>query len=397
MKDLYRRYELIILRSPFFLAPTTLLVPRQFYANLYENVIFWVIVSLGLILLSAYLRIKVWNWEKKNLMSSFAFVVYLVFMFLSVVFSMNFFVSLGFFVLNFSFFLIFTSSGQLLSSNNLRKNVLLMILSVISFLCLISFFNTVIRRYVNYESEGLSYMWIYWGHNHLAALLLIGIPVNAFFIYRYYKFKLARILLGLLLFFLCYSLLISYSRGALLSLLVSFGLAIFFFRRKIGIYFSKGTLVLTLFFLSIIVLSLLHIVSNKSITGIKSRFYHWDRGVSIFMTQPLFGAGVGTYGVVSLEGKPSKSSFAHNSFIQTLAETGLFGAAAFLFILGLVIKRCMEKIVQPVFNERGYLDIVISVSVLALLINELWDFDLLIPSMGLIFWLLVGLLFASED
>jgi O-antigen ligase len=112
----------------------------------------------------------------------------------------------------------------------------------------------------------------------------------------------------------------------------------------------------------------------------------------IFLAHPLAGTGLGTLVTVY----PRYASFyngltvdhAHNDYLELLADTGIVGGACGLFFIGFLIWRGLAGLQ----SARGSLARAIIAGSLAacggLLLHSLVDFNLHIPSNGLIFLLL---------
>lgn len=68
------------------------------------------------------------------------------------------------------------------------------------------------------------------------------------------------------------------------------------------------------------------------------------RGLTIFASRPILGVGVGMFTVAEgqLPGRIGKWNAAHNTLLQVAAETGIFGAIAFLALLIAAYKNCLR-------------------------------------------------------
>lgn len=66
------------------------------------------------------------------------------------------------------------------------------------------------------------------------------------------------------------------------------------------------------------------------------RTVFFEDGLKIFMRSPVFGLGLGSYenGIKSVQSFYYETKYAHNHYIQTMAETGLVGLVLFLLALG---------------------------------------------------------------
>ena len=66
------------------------------------------------------------------------------------------------------------------------------------------------------------------------------------------------------------------------------------------------------------------------------RFVFFEDGLKLFRRSPVYGLGLGAFenGVRSVQSFRYDTKYAHNHYIQTLAETGVVGLALFLGLLG---------------------------------------------------------------
>lgn len=67
------------------------------------------------------------------------------------------------------------------------------------------------------------------------------------------------------------------------------------------------------------------------------RTVFFEDGLKIFARSPIFGLGLGSYenGIMSVQSFFYETKYAHNHYIQTLAETGVIGLVLFLALLGI--------------------------------------------------------------
>lgn len=99
------------------------------------------------------------------------------------------------------------------------------------------------------------------------------------------------------------------------------------------------------------------------------------------------GSGPGTlefiYGKYKVLGA-EETKYAHNDYLQILAETGIFG---FLFFLGFLFSLLKDALRV----KKGYLEWAIFAGLLAFLLNSLFDFNFYTPSLFFLFWLWCGM------
>lgn len=81
-------------------------------------------------------------------------------------------------------------------------------------------------------------------------------------------------------------------------------------------------------------------ISNLRTRSVTERFLMWDSAFNMFKDNPVFGVGYGQYKFayqneyISPKAREKTQEHAHNNVIQMLAECGIVGAAAFIFLWG---------------------------------------------------------------
>ena len=141
------------------------------------------------------------------------------------------------------------------------------------------------------------------------------------------------------------ALLVSFSRGAYLSLFIYYGLCSLF-------YFTKGTSrkkrFIRLFICTVAISSIALLPDKASLTttlsatsttsqkrSITGRYKKWGEAIALFKENLVYGTGGGNYGkssdlFVKQDGL-SLSNRSTNSYLQLIVEKGLVGASAYLF------------------------------------------------------------------
>lgn len=81
-------------------------------------------------------------------------------------------------------------------------------------------------------------------------------------------------------------------------------------------------------------------ITNMQMQSNSERLLMWESAFRMFEDHPIFGVGYGQYKFayqneyISSEARERSQVHAHNNFIQMLAECGIVGAAAFIFLWG---------------------------------------------------------------
>lgn len=139
-----------------------------------------------------------------------------------------------------------------------------------------------------------------------------------------------------------------------------------------------------------------------------SRRMHYDISARIFSDNMITGTGPGTYGfmlpdyiktktLLDLYYRP-KTVHAHNEYLQIMAEMGFLGIAAFLWILLVFFYSSYRIAINSRKNpEKRNLTIALTAGIIAVLIQNIFSVSLRYPAVTVFFWLLMGLVFASEN
>lgn len=110
-------------------------------------------------------------------------------------------------------------------------------------------------------------------------------------------------------------------------------------------------------------------------------FECWEVGAQIAMNHPLFGAGNGAFEVAAPLVMPSWGvglvAYAHNGFVQVLAELGLVIGGGVLLLAGAGFVRLVHR------GRRSVAATAASVGLVVLLVQNLVDFSLWVPGVAL--------------
>ena len=175
-----------------------------------------------------------------------------------------------------------------------------------------------------------------------------------------------------------FALLLTKSIGAFLSLF--FGLIVYLYLRKK----LKGPHLIFLFGLFLLIIFIFfwrfwgqreH--TNPAFSAVM-RLGYWRQTLEIIKEHPLTGTGLGNFNL-------SFSRYAHNSYLQILAETGIFGLFSFMWLIFCIFKVAIKK--ACVSKNQACL---ISSGMIFLLHNFL-DFTLFLPEVFFIWWVIMGL------
>jgi len=118
-----------------------------------------------------------------------------------------------------------------------------------------------------------------------------------------------------------------------------------------------------------------------------NRLFWWKTALKMMAAHPLTGIGIGCFGSAyeCFKSGGLSTLYAHNYFLQTGAETGIIGMAALIWFLIEALKK-KSAVNIPLFS-----------GVCAVLIQNLFDYNLCIPANAVLFWVMLGMMQKEES
>jgi O-antigen ligase len=214
------------------------------------------------------------------------------------------------------------------SFENYNRNVNFAIISYASIW--LSFFMVIVglAEYFNGRLMGLGI------DNPIWYGRLLGIPILAALFFGKNSFlKWLTIIIGLILVYQ------TGSRAVLLGLILCF--FIYGHHRK---KFSRLLYIIIPLGISVIAIYLVATEGYGNVHSVAHRLAYWKVGLEMFYQSPLFGMGIGNFGLAY--GDINILKYPHNLLIEILAELGLFGFILFILFILSVFKNS---------NKRGFL------------------------------------------
>jgi O-antigen ligase len=134
--------------------------------------------------------------------------------------------------------------------------------------------------------------------------------------------------------------------------------------------------------------------STEALTA-EGRMDLWRETLYLIADYPLVGSGLGAYESAfqkyKVSGPTLSDPYAHNDYLQALAELGSIGFAIFSAFSGLVLWRTVRVARQLTAPETRLLALACLGSISAILIHSLVDFNLYIPANAIVFSWVLGI------
>lgn len=174
-----------------------------------------------------------------------------------------------------------------------------------------------------------------------------------------------------------------------------------------GLAFYALRSVRTLTYLLVIVAVLALILGSSG--GLKGEFLRriqeiptdnridvWKTTLNMVKAYPVVGVGAGVFPYVyeryMVEGAPPGITFAHNIFLNVLAEMGVIGLAAFLVLMFVTGRAAMRLRNTGVAFHRALV-----AAFLGVMVHQQVDIPILMVDVGFLFWLIVGMITAYSS
>lgn len=242
------------------------------------------------------------------------------------------------------------------------------------------------------DNPGMRWYATFYWPNPFAAFLLLVLPLETV---RLACARTARDALGhgILAMLLATAMVLTYSRGAWLSLLCVAPIALRLFRPP-----SWSAAVLRLVIVALLVSGAVMFLTRTptsarvgqgvaaraaSITrpddmSIQGRINFWRAAVLIFRDHSLLGTGPGTFGAVHPRYQRDVRFYArdaHNIYVQALAEMGIPGGVAWGLLVLAIVRVWSRMLHQSIGGESHVLILGAGLGVLAFLIHSAMDMD----------------------
>lgn len=122
--------------------------------------------------------------------------------------------------------------------------------------------------------------------------------------------------------------------------------------------------------------------------GDSDRFRYWQAALSMFRENPFLGKGLGTFMARFSEYLPGTNiSYAHNCYLQIMAESGIFSLLAFLGSIFMVLNNGIKRF----FSERDPVILGGVCGLVGFLVHSFFEVNLYSLPLAALFWLWLGI------
>ncbi|MBP2662847.1 MAG: putative bicarbonate transporter, IctB family [Firmicutes bacterium] len=207
-----------------------------------------------------------------------------------------------------------------------------------------------------------------------------------------------KILMFMLVTVLGICLVLTYSRGAWLSIVVVAAICGRFYNRKVLWLFVIIPVVA--FFCHDAVMERIMSIFNPTDTSSTLRIALWESTIAMILDNPLFGIGWGAYWLVYpeydffLNNPAARIVHAHNMYLHIAAEIGIPGLLVFLAVIYGHTKKAVDILRQT--NNRWVAGLMLGImsAVLGLAVNGFTDYIMFNVQLSMLFWLLNAVIIA---
>jgi len=126
--------------------------------------------------------------------------------------------------------------------------------------------------------------------------------------------------------------------------------------------------------------------------GGSGRFSYWEKAIKVIHSSPIYGTGLNTYSrIIRRDPDSNLWAYAHNSYLQLTAETGLLGLSCFLWMLFVLLWYGFNFCKQ--INDSWQLTILQGIlsGLIGFLVQSFFDNTFYTVQLGVLMWLIFGL------
>lgn len=205
----------------------------------------------------------------------------------------------------------------------------------------------------------------------------------------------SKVILAALVILFGGCLVLTYSRGAWLSVLAIVGMYGILCNRKI--FWLLLVVPIVGFFAHDALLERIMSITNPTDTSSTLRIALWESTIAMIMDKPFFGIGWGAYWMVYpdydffINNANTKIFHAHNMYLNIAAEIGIPGLFAFLVMTYGHFRLALSSVKRAAYHSSGVMLGIVG-AIWGLIVNGFTDYVLFNIQLSMLFWLLNALI-----
>jgi O-antigen ligase len=317
--------------------------------------------------------------------------------FLSVLFSVDFLYSQRVFFERYLPYIIFFFLGAGLSKKSLNYAKILIGVFLLSS-CILGIGSIwdfiVLNPGRLFTSFGIKFLSIHYYYTLAASLGII--------VFLFERNKVLKIIAGISGLFCFFSLIFNFYRGAVWGFILAVSSMSWFRKKRLAIFILIAIILFSLFFIS-------DRYNQRFLTAFDTdrwgdRIPMWKSAVSMFLDYPFFGVGIRKYRDFMFIYEPEPNSIgrnlnhAHNTYFQILAEQGILGLLAFLYIFWTFFRNVLKKRYKIIQSKDSGIILGIVGMIFACLFSGVSSvLFILLPGHTSMLWILFGVGVGSID
>jgi putative inorganic carbon (HCO3(-)) transporter len=238
--------------------------------------------------------------------------------------------------------------------------------------------------------------------NGLGAYLIVALPVVVAGIFKRNEDLRHRLLFSLLFFLLIWSLAVTFSRGAWVTAFL--GIMVFVLMYMLIQRHSEFYLVSGILFVSILLWAYFGCIltgdshsDSLRYETIYWRIHIWKDTFNMIQDSPWLGHGINTFMQIFEAYRTDRGNptYAHNSYFQLAAETGLFGLVSFLWIFVNLFRSFLADLASYAMKNDDLILLAMGLlsGIFAFLAHSFFDNHFYSLQLSVYLWFMVGLLF----
>lgn len=226
------------------------------------------------------------------------------------------------------------------------------------------------------------------GPNQLGAYLGVLLPVVlAFALWRGPRaLDIAALVVGVA------TLVLTFSRGGVLACVFALGIVAALRKPALDKFTLWGALTVIAVMAGAVALLLAGVIQFHSALsaaeayngGLGTRSGLWHAALRLWAISPVIGIGPGNFELVVSSIIPGVRTHPNNYFLQVLAEQGVVGLGAFVFLNVVLVKECLRAVRTP----AGAAALAV---ILAMAAHQLFDGLLVYPKVGIVFFVVAAI------